>query len=356
MTFATTLLTTTEDEIVTGESVCDSKTVKSVLLDFQDNMEIGDVVVSLYDQKTIDGVGIVTGEYEFDRDLDEYKRKRKINWIVTDKQYDFYTINGNTNLTLRTLYGLSRVKIVNLISLIKGDMNTGELIVEPNDKKYVFIIDEINRGNISKIFGELITLIEESKRVGMSEEIKVSLPYSKIEFGVPANVYILGTMNTADRSIALLDTALRRRFEFIEMMPDISVLKNVTVEDIDIEKMLDEINKRIKVLYDREHTIGHAYFIKLLTDPTLENLSLIFKNSIIPLLQEYFYEDYQKIQLVLGDNQTKDDNLKFIKTINFDKGLFGNVNEMDVNVDRVIYEVNPDAFANKESYRKIYGA
>ena len=173
---------------------------------------------------------------------------------------------------------------------------------------------------------------------------------------MPANVYILGTMNTADRSIALLDTALRRRFEFIEMMPDISVLKNVTVEDIDIEKMLDEINKRIKVLYDREHTIGHAYFIKLLTDPTLENLSLIFKNSIIPLLQEYFYEDYQKIQLVLGDNQTKDDNLKFIKTINFDKGLFGNVNEMDVNVDRVIYEVNPDAFANKESYRKIYGA
>ncbi|EAK1765474.1 McrB family protein, partial [Campylobacter jejuni] len=151
-------------------------------------------------------------------------------------------------------------------------------------KSYIIIIDEINRGNVSKIFGELITLIEPSKRIGEKEELKVTLPYSGKEFGVPKNVYIIGTMNTADRSITSLDTALRRRFEFIEMMPDVSKL-SIDCEGINLQELLKAINTRIEYLLDREKTIGHAFFISV---ENLESLKKVFKNRIIPLLQEYF--------------------------------------------------------------------
>ncbi|HHE9938407.1 TPA: McrB family protein, partial [Campylobacter coli] len=158
-------------------------------------------------------------------------------------------------------------------------------------KSYIIIIDEINRGNVSKIFGELITLIEPSKRIGEKEELKVTLPYSGKEFGVPKNVYIIGTMNTADRSITSLDTALRRRFEFIEMMPDVSKL-SMDCEGINLQELLKAINTRIEYLLDREKTIGHAFFISV---ENLEDLKKVFKNKIIPLLQEYFYNDYALI-------------------------------------------------------------
>lgn len=170
--------------------------------------------------------------------------------------------------------------------------------------KYVFIIDEINRGNISKIFGELITLIEDSKRAGEDEAMSVTLPYSQEYFSVPENVYILGTMNTADRSIALMDTALRRRFEFIEMMPKEKLLTDIVIDNVNVKKMLETMNRRIEALYDREHTLGHAFFMPLKNEKkaTINQLASIFKNKIIPLLQEYFYEDYEKIMLVLGIN------------------------------------------------------
>ncbi len=163
-------------------------------------------------------------------------------------------------------------------------------------KPHVLIIDEINRGNISRIFGELITLIEPSKREGSAEAIEVTLPYSKETFSVPKNLYIIGTMNTADRSLALMDTALRRRFDFIEMMP----LPGLVLEDLEgvnVRKMLEVMNQRIEALYDREHTLGHAFLMNL---QTLNDLRHAFKNKILPLLEEYFYDDWQKIRWVLG--------------------------------------------------------
>jgi len=175
-------------------------------------------------------------------------------------------------------------------------------ILSPNDKPYVLIIDEINRGNMSRIFGELITLIEPSKRAGGPETGEVLLPYSNERFSVPDNLYVIGTMNTADRSLAVVDTALRRRFDFIEMMPDLEKLEQKTVVGIDIARMLGVINLRIEHLYNREHTIGHSFFIGLTRDSRIEDLARIFRNNVLPLLEEYFYEDWEKINQVLGNS------------------------------------------------------
>lgn len=174
-----------------------------------------------------------------------------------------------------------------------------------NGKPFVLIIDEINRGNVSQIFGELITLIEEDKRLGKSEGLEVTLPYSKDKFGVPPNLYIIGTMNTADRSVEALDTALRRRFSFEEMIPipelvaSEGYLKNENgfLGEIDLVLLLSTINKRILKLLDKDHQIGHSYFMCI---SDLEELRLVFQSKIIPLLQEYFFGDFGKIGLVLG--------------------------------------------------------
>lgn len=226
-----------------------------------------------------------------------------------------------------------------------------------SDEPCVFIIDEINRGNISKIFGELITLIEETKRKGEEEELTASLPYSKQEFGVPKNIYILGTMNTADRSIALMDTALRRRFNFIEMMPDCRTIEDVVIrqngKEVNIGNVLDIINRRIEFLFDREHTIGHAFFTSLKNEDSnsIKRLANIFRNSIIPLLQEYFYDDYEKIRLVLGDNHKKDEQFQFIKKVNIEqKELFGESIRLE---STDFYSLNEDALGKIESYQGI---
>ncbi|MDR2274395.1 MAG: AAA family ATPase [Sphingobacterium sp.] len=164
-------------------------------------------------------------------------------------------------------------------------------------KPVVLIIDEINRGNVSAIFGELITLIEESKRAGRDEALEVILPYSKQKFSVPSNLYLIGTMNTADRSVEALDTALRRRFAFVEMMPNAELLGDIIIENINLQHVFSRINNRIKVLLDKDHQIGHSYLINVQSP---RDLSHAFNNCIVPLLKEYFYRDEEKIALVLG--------------------------------------------------------
>ncbi|EGM8888119.1 AAA domain-containing protein [Campylobacter coli] len=270
----------------------------------------------------------------------------------------------------------------------KVDNNPSE---KPELKPYIIIIDEINRGNVSKIFGELITLIEASKRIGEKEELKVTLPYSGKEFGVPKNVYILGTMNTADRSITSLDTALRRRFEFVEMMPDPDLLKNVFIcKDVEnpnkdedylgddaktegfaeiLQNILISINKRIEFLLDREKTIGHAFFmseaVKFNKDNwckpdeyeedwyvlSISKLKSIFQNKIIPLLQEYFYNDYALISAVLNDNG-------MIEKCEKDDKYLQKIKNLDnVDSEKIIYNIA--SFDNKiwndiKTYQAIY--
>ena len=323
---------------------------RHILNYFINDMSIGDIVMSCYDCNTVDAIGVVTGEYEWHDEYPEYKRLRKVNWIVKGIKENIIKINNGSRLSNPTVYKL-RMDLSDVMEIIeKYSKNTIE--VEEKKKNHVFIIDEINRGNISKIFGELITLIEPTKRIGQTEGQKVRLPYSQKLFGVPNNVYLIGTMNTADRSIATIDTALRRRFNFKEMLPDEEVLDGIYVEYVSIKDIFIKMNKRITVLFDREHTLGHAYFLPLKDAPTIETLANIFENSIIPLLQEYFYEDYEKIRMVLGDNQ-KDSEVKQFITIeeNDYNDLFGDI---DYDFDEMsTYKINSFALTNIEAYRSI---
>ena len=322
-----------------------------VLNTFMNKMQIGDIVFSCYSASTIDAIGVVTGEYEWHEEYECLRRVRKVNWIVKNIREDILSINGGVSMTLASVYRLSNISISDAYTIISKHLPP-EQNIPASKENYVFIIDEINRGNISKIFGELITLIEESKRVGKPEGMATLLPYSMKPFGVPENVYIIGTMNTADRSIATIDTALRRRFEFKEMLPNPEVLSGISVGNLSIKEMLTRMNRRIAVLYDREHTIGHAYFMPLKDDNSMETLADIFKNKVIPLLQEYFYEDYEKIRLVLGDNQKKDEKDQFILANKISQSeLFGSA---DIGLDEgYTYEINADAFINPEAYRLI---
>lgn len=336
-----------------------------VLNAFINRMKIGDIVLSCYSASTIDAIGVVTGEYEWHDEYKYYKRLRKVEWIVKGIKENILEANGGVTMTLASVYKMSNISLTDVykimekyrnlsrdINLNQNYINTNYLNVNYTKQNYVFIIDEINRGNISKIFGELITLVEPTKRVGEMEGLTVKLPYCKKPFGIPNNIYLIGTMNTADRSIATIDTALRRRFLFKEMLPQPEVLEDVFVDDISISELLIKLNKRISVLYDREHTIGHAYFMPLKDNPNLQTLSDIFKNNIIPLLQEYFYEDYEKIRLVLGDTKkTSPDSQFIIAKINDYIDLFGDV-DIDLD-DSYSYEINNAAFENIESYRTI---
>jgi Cdc6-like AAA superfamily ATPase len=225
--------------------------------------------------------------------------------------------------------------------------------LEEGKKPVVLIIDEINRGNVSAIFGELITLIEEDKRKGKDEEIEVILPYSKEPFTVPDNLYIIGTMNTADRSVEALDSALRRRFSFEEVAPNPEVLQEDTVEhkgivdDINLVELLQAINNRIELLLDKDHKIGHSYFFKL---DGLNDLKRVFKDKIIPLLEEYFYGDFGKIGLILGSDFVK----KTEKEISFVSDFTDKYEDSEMLKERLIYTITSDTNWSKESFQNIY--
>ena len=213
----------------------------------------------------------------------------------------------------------------------------------PN-QSYVLIIDEINRGNVAKIFGELITLIEDTKRLGEPDEKEVILPYSQDSFGVPSNLYIIGTMNTADRSIQILDTALRRRFMFLEMMPETSHEKIPTdINGINCQKILESMNRRIFSLLDRERQIGHTYFFGI---TTIEKLADAFQNRIIPLLQEYFFDDWSKIRVVLGHN-------KFVQERTFDDQSLSEYRDSENKYFERL-SIEDEGWTSPENYTQIY--
>jgi hypothetical protein len=273
---------------------------------FRSGLQIGDYVVISDGRDSYRAFGRGTGEYYFDREASFHPHRRSVDWIWRDdngaERAAFYV----RNFRRQSAYRLDPDRI---------DWDALEsVVIDPNAERpvagarpHVLIIDEINRANISKVFGELITLLEVDKRLGCENEVRVRLPYSGTSFGVPSNLHIIATMNTADRSIALLDTALRRRFTFRELMPDAQELRRAlaarqldaeNLDGIDLCKLMRTINERIEYLFDREHQIGHAYFISCRSRADVED---VMRHKVIPLLAEYFYEDWSKIAAVLGD-------------------------------------------------------
>jgi 5-methylcytosine-specific restriction protein B len=258
-------------------------------------MKEGDLVVVSDGNHRFRAIARVTGKYRFLK-REFYEQMRPVEWLaVFEDSLPRETIYDKI-FSQMTLYQLHQHNL-------KLDALRGLLAGKPDvPRNHVLIIDEINRGNIAKILGELITLLEPDKRLGAENELQVTLPYSGETLGVPANLYVVGTMNTADRSIAFLDVALRRRFQFVEMMPDPELIRLVNKEEgeldgIDVPELLQVINNRIEVLYDRDHLIGHSFFLKV---ESLAELRDVMRGKVIPLLQEYFYGDWSKVCQVLG--------------------------------------------------------
>ncbi len=318
-------------------------------------LKVGDYVIISNGNYYVRAIGKVVGEYEYREEApfansSLYNQFRNVEWIFTDKSIPATEIY-NKNLSQQTIYQLIKSEIKQ--EFFVKDKKVDLVKLPKNPKNYVLIIDEINRGNVSSIFGELITLIEKDKRAGTDEELSVVLPYSKKEFKVPQNVFIIGTMNTADRSIEALDTALRRRFSFREMPPKPELIllegklkdKNGKIDDIDVVEILKVMNDRIEKLIDKDHKIGHSYFLGI---ETLDELKQAFKDKVIPLLEEYFFGDFGKISLVLGSS--------FITKSSKSGVLFAKNNEYDPSVandllERSVYEITS---TNNWDFKAIY--
>ena len=279
----------------------EDKFLADAIFRFKNWMNVWDIVIISKWNLRFRAIWKVSWEYFYDDNSPIwYKHFRKVEWLIKNVDIPVERIQ-NKKFSMQTIYNLKDDQYKQ--TSLNLDAIKGLLWVKKTEKKpYVLIIDEINRWNISKIFWELITLLEPDKRLWWKEELKVKLPYSHEEFWVPNNLYVLWTMNTADRSIALIDLALRRRFKFREIEPNSELLKDIpSIEWINVQSLFETINKRIEFLYDRDHLLWHAYFLPLKAEPTLEKLNSIMTDNIIPLLQEYFHDDWEKIQLVLWD-------------------------------------------------------
>lgn len=292
-------------------------------------------------------VKILDSGYYADNEKDRGKIQERFEQLKEDYRVDFVTFHQSFSYE-EFMEGLKAVtdEAGQVAFAIEEGIFKRLCEYARNDESepYLLIIDEINRGNISAIFGELITLIEPSKRADADDELSVVLPYSQEYFSIPKNLYIIGTMNTADRSIALLDTALRRRFRFVEMMPNYGLLKDVEVGGIEISRLLETINRRIEALYDRDHQIGHTYFLPLRNTPTVEKLADVFRYSILPLLQEYFYDNWEKINLVLNNNG-------FVTAEDSPKMPSNDLIDPDKKIWRIAGE---SVFRDAEKYKSIY--
>ena len=258
---------------------------------FRNVMEQGSIVIVSKNHSLFRAIGEITGDYDYRGPKGGHPHRRAVRWHWVDCE-------GVKLEEINTNDALKDWSICHFDGRSESDTQAVERYLN-SKQPFVLIIDEINRANISKVFGELITLLEPDKRLGQPNALKVRLPYSGDKFGVPSNLHILGTMNTADRSIALLDTALRRRFTFREMMPE-SLLLPEEVDEFEgnLRKILDTLNARIEYLLDREHQIGHAYFINC---GSKREVDAVMRDKVIPLLAEYFFEDWGKVAAVLGD-------------------------------------------------------
>ena len=313
----------------------------------------GNYVMISYGNKYVRALGKVVGDYEYwDNSPIRYNHFRKVEWIFTDELIPIDEIYER-GLSQKTMYKIDESALRMNFFINDGQSNEVLESEKEEEKNYVIIIDEINRGNVSSIFGELITLIEKDKRAGADEELSVILPYSKKEFKVPKNVYLIGTMNTADKSIEALDTALRRRFSFIEKAPNPELLKSEgalkatkgKIDKIDIVELLTTINNRLEKLIDKDHKIGHSYFMSVSTP---EDLRKVFKDKVIPLLEEYFFGDLGKIGLVLGESfikKSKNDDVKFAKFTEYDSLVTHDLQE------KAVYLITPE---NNWNFETIY--
>lgn len=319
---------------------------------FVRQMKERDLVVVSEGNLKFRAIGEITSGYRrIDREGDTYAQCRSIRWLRVYKPALPLEALMENRFSQMTVYELrpGSINMEKLQNLLKG-RDGDEDAVRPR----VLIIDEINRGNVSRIFGELITLIEPSKRAGAPEALEAVLPYSKERFSVPNNVHLIGTMNTADRSLAGLDIALRRRFEFIEMPPRPELLSGVAVAGVDLQTLLATMNRRIEVLLDRDHMLGHAYFMSLQNGDDLASLATVFRNQVLPLLQEYFFEDWQRIAWVLNDHR-KPAGCRFVVPPPYSaETLFGAGAE--VPSEAKLWRLDPRAFDRPESYAGIIEA
>lgn len=310
-------------------------------LSFRDGLRPGDVVLLATGADQIGGVGIVTSDYFFDNSeaifAGDYAHARKVNWLSTDLRVSAQSVLGKTfsSQAVQRVADVTPSQILERLHLLASSEASGA--GEP--MAHVLIIDEINRGNVAKVFGELITLLEPSKRQGAGEALSVRLPLSKRPLSVPQSLYVIGTMNTADRSLTLLDAALRRRFVFEPVWPEPEVLPVIEIDGnaLHLPQFLRAINARIEKLLTREQVIGHAYLLDV--PETLEGVAQALQQRILPLLEEYFFEDWGQIRKVLGDDQ-KPRAQQFIREV------------VDGDIKR--YDRNKDAFGDIEAYIRTY--